>query len=317
MSVKAEPRSEDLAARASALWIDVDPAGSPPDGVETLKSPHRKSAVLRLLGAGPAGQPVVAKRAARASIEIEACVYRDVLAHLPVSATRLLGTAPDGDRSWLFLEDAGDAPFDSKLPEHRRLAAAWMARVHGGARVLPRVSELPDRGPGHYRELLRSVEALLGETLGNPALSAEEVAVVEGVAEACEGLGSSWSNLAATLAEAPPTIVFGGFSSKNARVRAAAGGPVLMPFDFESAGCGCPAIDLVYLDRDTYVGEAREWWSGLDSGEFDRLRGIGRVLGGLKAIPGERKVLLAPSPSKAVAKLHWYGLEISGGISEA
>jgi Phosphotransferase enzyme family len=314
---EVKPRSEDLATQASALWIDADPAGTLPESVETLKSPHRKSAVLRLLGAGPNGQPVVAKRAASASIEIEACVYRDVLAHLPVSATRLLGTAPDGDRSWLFLEDAGDMPFDSKLPEHRRLAATWMARVHGGARALPQVSELPDRGPDHYRELLGSVEALLGETLDNPALSAEEVAVVESVVEACDGLGSSWPGVAAALAEAPTTIVFGGFSGKNSRVRATADGPVLMPFDFESAGYGCPAIDLVYLDGDTYVREARGWWSGLDGGEFDRLRGIGRVLGGLKAIPGERKVLLGPSPSKAVAKLRWYGLEISSGMSEA
>jgi hypothetical protein len=314
---EVKPRSEDLATQASALWIEADPAGTLPDSVETLKSPHRKSAVLRLLGAGPDGQPVVAKRAARSSIEIEACVYRDVLAQLSVSATRLLGTAPDGDRSWLFLEDAGDAPFDPKLPEHRRLAATWMARVHGGARALPRVSELPDRGPDHYHELLRSVEALLGETLGNPALSAEEVAVVESVVAACEGLGSSWPQLAAALAEAPATIVFGGFSSKNSRVRASADGPVLMPFDFESAGYGCPAIDFVYLDGDAYVSEAGDWWSGLDGSEFDRLRGIGRVLGGLKAIPGERKVLLGPAPAKAVAKLHWYGLEIAGGTSEA
>lgn len=310
MSARAE-QTEDLVACASAQWIGVDPAGSPPDSVETLKPSHRKSAVLRLLGVGPNGESVVAKRAARASIEVEECVYRDVLAQLPVTATRLLGTASEGDRSWLFLEDAGDTPFDSGLPDHRRLAAAWMACVHGSARLLSSVHELPDRGPGHYRELLRSVQALLRETLGNPALSAEEVATVEGVLQACEATESSWPRLAAALDESPSTIVFGGFSSKNARVRAAAAGPVLMPFDFESAGYGCPAIDLVYLDRDTYVREAHGWWSGLDSGEFDRLRRIGRVLGGLKAIPGERKVLLGPSPSKAVAKLHWYGLEIA------
>ena len=317
MSARTERKTEDLAGRASALWVDVEPAGSPPESVETLKEPHRKSAVLRLLGAGPDGQAVVAKRAARPSIEIEARVYRDVLARLPVSATRLLATAPDGERAWLFLEDVGETPFDSKLAIHRRLAAVWMARVHGGAGRLPEVVELPDRGPSHYLELLRSVVALLAETLGNPALSAEEIAVVEEVVEACDVLESQWPGLAARLAEGPLTIVFGGFSSKNSRVRESPDGPVLMPFDFESAGYGCPAIDLVYLDRDAYVEEASGWWSGLNGGEFDRLRGVGRVLGGLKAIPGERKVLLGPSPSKAVAKLRWYGLEIVGGMSEA
>jgi Phosphotransferase enzyme family len=317
VSVRAERETEDLAARASELWIDVDPAGSPPESVETLKPAHRKSAVLRLLGAGPNGQSVVAKRAARPSIEIEARVYRDVLAHLPVSATRLLGTAPDGERSWLFLEDAGEEPFDSKLPDHRRLAAVWMARVHGGARRLPQVKELPARGLGHYEALLRSVEALLLETRSNQALSAEEAAVVDDVLEACDALASKWHRVAAILEEGPLTIVFGGFSGKNSRVRATADGPVLMPFDFESAGYGCPAIDLVYLDGDDYVREAREWWSELDRGEFDRLRAVGRILGGLKAIPGERKVLLADSPSKAVAKLRWYGREILAGTSEA
>jgi Phosphotransferase enzyme family len=317
VSARAERKTEDLAGRATALWVDAEPGGSFPESVETLKEPHRKSAVLRLLGAGSDGQPVVAKRAVRSSIEIEARVYRDVLARLPVSATRLLAKVPDGERAWLFLEDAGETPFDSKLDTHRRLAAIWMARVHGGARRLPAVKELPDRGPGHYFDLLRSVEALLAETLGNPALSAEEIAVVEEVVEACDRLGSQWSSVAAKLAEGPLTITFGGFSSKNARVREGPDEPVLMPFDFESAGYGCPAIDLVYLDGDPYVQEAREWWSGLDVDEFDRLRGVGRILGGLKAIPGERKVLLGPAPSKAVAKLRWYGLEIVGGMSEA
>lgn len=313
---KAERKAEDLAARAVACWTDVEPAGSPPQSVETLKPAHRKSAVLRLVGAGPDGESVVAKRAASHSIEVEARVYRDVLPHLPVSATRLLGAAPEGDRAWLFLEDAGETPFESGRAEHRRLAAVWMARVHGGAQQLPAVSELPDRGPDHYRELLRSVVALLRETLGNPALSAEEVEVVEGVLAACEAIESSWPRLAATLEESPSTIVFGGFSSKNARVRESGDGPVLMPFDFESAGYGCPAIDLVYPDAEAYVQEARGWWSGLDRGEFDRLQGIGRALGGLKAIPGERKVLLGPSPSKAVAKLRWYGLEMVAGLGE-
>ncbi len=48
----------------------------------------------------------------------------------------------------------------------------------------------------------------------------------------------------------------------------------------------------------------------MDIGGFERLRGIGRRLGSLKAIPGERKVLLGASPSKAVAKLRWYRDEL-------
>jgi Phosphotransferase enzyme family len=316
MRSKVDRRGEDLGARASALWAAVYPAGSPVVAVETLKPAHRKSAVVRLLGAGPDGQSIVAKRAARESIEIEARVYRDVLSQLSVSGTRLFGTATDDELSWLFLEDAGDAPFESGLDTHRCLAGVWMARVHGGAQLFPRVAELPARGPDHYRALLRTVERLLGETLKNPALASEEIAIVEDVVEACEALRSRWLGVAERLDQAPSTIAFGGFSSKNARVRETADGQVLMPFDFESAGYGCPAIDLVYPDGEAYVREAR-WWSGLDLDEFERMRGIGRLLGGLKAIPGERKVLLASEPSKAVAKLRWYGLEIEDGMRAA
>lgn len=295
-----------LADRATALWLAAAPAGSRPDRVEKLKPGWRTSAVLRLVGAGPDGQPIVAKRAGRRSIELEAHVYRHVLAELGVSAPRCLGLAADGDMSWLFLEDAGAEGFDPRLPSHRRLAATWMARVHGGARLLPRAAELPERGPRHYRALRRTVERLLDRTLTNPALSREEVGIVEGLRGRVRALTSIWPRVEASLDRGPATIVFGGFSAKNARVRASADGTVLMPFDFESAGHGRPVIDLVHVDGGVYVNEARGWWEGLDIGEFNRLQAIGRLLGCLKAIPGERRMLLGPSPSKAVADVGWY-----------
>jgi Phosphotransferase enzyme family len=297
---------DELADRATALWLAAAPAGSRPDRVEKLKRGWRTSAVLRLVGAGPDGQPIVAKLAGRRSVALEAHVYRHVLSELGVSAPRCLGLAADGDMSWLFLEDAGDGRFDSRLPSHRRLAATWMARVHGGARLLPRARELPERGPRHYRALLGAVERLLDRTLANPALSGEEVGIVEGLLGRVRALASMWPRVESSLDRAPATIAFGGFSGKNARVQASADGPVLMPFDFESAGHGRPVIDLVHVDGDVYVSEARGWWDGLDIREFKRMQALGRVLGGLKAIPGERRPLLGPSPSEAVAELRWY-----------
>src|SRR6185436_940714 len=78
-SAVTEVLEDELAERATALWLEAVPAGSRPESVETLKPAHRKSAVLRLAGAGSDGCSVVAKRAARPSIEGEARVYRDVL----------------------------------------------------------------------------------------------------------------------------------------------------------------------------------------------------------------------------------------------
>jgi len=301
---------DELAERATALWLEVAPAGSRPTSVETLKPAHRKSAVLRLVGAGPDDRSIVGKRAARGSIEREAQVYRQVLPRLSVPAPRLHGLIADGAMSWLFVEDAGDVRFDPDLASHRELAGGWMARAHGEARDVAAVAELPERGSAHYRALQRTVDALLREALANPALSGEERTIVEGLSERVAAIGSSWGALASHFERCPETLVFGGFGSKNARVVDCGDGPVLMPFDFESAGHGCPAIDLVYVDGDAYVREARAWWPDLDIGGFERLRGIGRRLGSLKAIPGERKVLLGASPSKAVAKLRWYRDEL-------
>lgn len=305
---------DELAERATALWLEAAPSGSRPRSVETLKPAHRKSAVLRLVGAGPNGRSIVAKRAARASIELEAQVYRRVLSQLTVSSPRFHGIAADGAASWLFLEDAGEVRFDPDLASHRELAGGWMARAHGEARDMAAVAELPERGSDHYRELCRSVAALLRETLANPALSGEETVIVAELSERVTAIGSSWGALASDFERCPRTLALGGFGPKNARVVDSGDGPVLMPFDFESAGHGCPAIDLVYVDGEAYVREARAWWLDLDIAELERLRGIGRRLGSLKAIPGERKVLLGASPSKAVAKLRWYrdGLELAG-----
>jgi Phosphotransferase enzyme family len=306
---------DGLAERATALWLELAPAGSRPTSVETLKPARHKSAVLRLVGAGADDRSIVAKRAARGSIELEAQVYLGVLPQLTVSAPRLHGVVTDSEVSWLFVEDAGDVRFDPALESHRRLAGRWMAEAHGQARPLTAVGRLPGRGPDHYRALLRSVDALLRETLSNPALPPEEKALVQGLIGRVAEIGSSWTAVASRIDRCPATLVLGGFGPKNARVCEGADGPVLMPFDFESAGHGCPAIDLVYVDGDAYVEGARAWWPDLDVGAFERVRGAGRLLRGLKAIPGERSVLLGPSPSKAVAKLRWYRdeLEAAGG----
>jgi hypothetical protein len=307
---------EGLGERAAALWLQAAPAGSSrPDRVETLKAEKRKSAVVRLVGAGPEGRSIVAKRAPRDSIALEALVYRRVLSRLSVPAPRLCGLVREDEASWLFLEDAGDLKFDPDLISHRWLASHWTARAHGEARAAAALAELPERGPDHYRALQRSVAGLLQGVLVSPALSREETAIVEKVAERVTAIGSSWNEIESRFEGCPQTLVLGGFGPKNARVRDAREGPELVPFDFESAGRGCPAIDLVYVDGDAYLREARAWWPDLDAAGFDRLQALGRVLRVLKAIPGERSVLLGSFPAKAVAKLRWYLRDLEGPVS--
>ena len=112
----------------------------------------RKRGVYRLEGAGPGGSPVIAKICKRKTAEVESLVYEELLPRLPMPSLRYYGKVPDDDRQhcWLFLEDAGAERYSPADPEHRRLAARWLATVQLHAAEFVAHADLPDRGPRHY-----------------------------------------------------------------------------------------------------------------------------------------------------------------------
>jgi aminoglycoside phosphotransferase (APT) family kinase protein len=68
-----------------------------------------------------------------------------------------------------------------------------------------------------------------------------------------------WPHLEAICERFPPTLVHGDFVEENLRVTAENGHRRLVPLDWEKAGWGVPAVDLVRVDVDLYYELAGEW----------------------------------------------------------
>ena len=82
----------------------------------------------------------------------------------------------------------------------------------------------------------------------------------------------------------PPTLVHGDFRPKNAYVRAGANGLDLFAIDWETAGWGVPAVDLIGIDLPTYWSVVQPSWPDVRLEDVRRLAAVGRVLRPLAAI---------------------------------
>ncbi|HVH10462.1 MAG TPA: hypothetical protein VM736_11760 [Gemmatimonadales bacterium] len=93
---------------AVVAWRALAHDSPDPERIEVL---HRgeASATYRLIGAGPGGAPIIARRSRRARALLERVLYERILAPLALTATRYLGFKAESPQSaWLFLTDAGD-----------------------------------------------------------------------------------------------------------------------------------------------------------------------------------------------------------------
>lgn len=91
---------------AAAAWRAVAPTAPTPDCIEEL---HRKngSAVYRLVGVGPGGAPIIARRSGTAKALVVRTIYEKMLSHLPIAARRYCAFRAEGDGvAWVFLEEA-------------------------------------------------------------------------------------------------------------------------------------------------------------------------------------------------------------------
>jgi hypothetical protein len=90
---------------AAAAWRAVAPTAPVPDRIEVLRSKNG-SAVYRLVGAGPSGAPIIARRSGMTRALILRTLYEKMLSRLPVTAPRYRAFCPDGTAcAWLFLEE--------------------------------------------------------------------------------------------------------------------------------------------------------------------------------------------------------------------
>jgi ATP-binding cassette, subfamily B, bacterial len=250
---------------AVKAWSRFRPAGQPRALTVLKRKP--KSATFRLEGCGPEGASVIAKRCNRSTAELESTVYEGVLSGLPISSLRYHGTIEeDEDWCWIFLEDAGGERYSPLIPEHRRLAARWLATLHRSAAEIPEASRLPDRGPDHYlRHLSSAREALLRQLCDRPA-EREEVRLLATLLLQLEAMDSRWDDVRAFCETLPRTFVHGDLSRRNVRIRAGAAGMDLVAFDWEQAGWGVPAPDVAHLGPRNRLSAARYRESGQSPG---------------------------------------------------
>jgi ATP-binding cassette, subfamily B, bacterial len=206
----------------------------------------RKSPVYRLEGAGERGSDVIAKKCRRDDGLLESTVYERVLTRLSVPYPRLLGMGGDDDEAfcWLFLEDAGNEVYSPLLPKHRVTAGRWLGALHASTTSLPSDVPLPDRGPAHYLRHLQLARDTILENLNNPALDRRQRHQLRGIILTCDFVESNWTSVDEFCRDMPTTLVHGDFVGKNVRMRSGATGIEVLPFDWEHAGRGVPAVDL-------------------------------------------------------------------------
>src|SRR2546425_763438 len=93
---------------AAAAWTAFGAGAAEPESIEGLRN-GKKAGTYRLVGAGPAGESIIAQRSPVARAVIERVVYEQILPRLPVTAPRYYGSGADGrDFVWFFLEDVGE-----------------------------------------------------------------------------------------------------------------------------------------------------------------------------------------------------------------
>ena len=282
---------------AVRAWRELQGGEIQPQSLKTLHEVE-KSAVYLLESIGGRGPGVIAKRCLKETAATERVVYEEILPRLTVPTLRCYGlVASEGDFCWLFLDDAGEEEYSSAVDPCRLLAARWIGLMHVATASLSREFPLPDRGPRHYLETLRSTRGDVRDSLANPVLTTEDLGVLRAITAQCDLLESRWDQITAFCEEMPQTLVHGDFKEKNMRIRRGAGGDVLLPFDWEYAGWGTPAMDLARGFRHsadpnaaiaTYLTVVRPVWPRLGLQDVQQLVSIGSVFRLIDSITWER-----------------------------
>jgi hypothetical protein len=280
---KIRPVLADGARDAVVAWSELSP--QPVEGVVVMKKKQR-GACYGLVGAGPGGSRVIAKRCDRSKGVIERAVYEEILPRLAQPQLECYGVVERDDSIWLFLEDAGGEPYSPDMPEHREAAARWIGKLQTAVGRGDVKTSLPDRGPDHYRVFLRSIIAEL------PRYCDRGAEVLDPIVSMCESLESSWGDVEALCASAPAALVHGDCLSKNVHVRHGR----VAAFDWGGAGWGLAATDLGQLalprrgppddepDCEEYLDVVRRRWPRLDIDTVRRLAVLGQLFWALKVI---------------------------------
>lgn len=303
---KAVMRSGPSEDQAASAWSRVQPHGADRPVAELMKL-RTKSAIYRLPGAGPQGSDVIAKRCLSPTAQLERRIYQEILPSLPLPGLCCYGCIAEETTGfhWLFLEDAGTLVYEPADREHRSAIARWMARLHSLAGHSELAASLPERGSGFYLEQLRLARQNIINSYSNPALQGQDLAVVQTLEAQCDLIEASWSQIETQCAGIPPTLVHGDIKPNNLRLRSSPNGVQLLTLDWELAGWGIPAADLMKCpDLELYLTQLSKTWP-LDREQMGRLAELGKLFRALISVYWASLKLHFPWVHGAVVKLRF------------
>src|SRR5881296_3551681 len=324
----AERRASLMRHPAVVAWCRLHP-NAEPLRITPLKVRRKKNQVYRLDGIGWAGAPVIAKRCPKAVALVERTVYEEILPRTAVPSLHHYGfiEEPDGEYSWLFMEEATGADYSNLLADHRALAARWLGLLHSAAVHTAAAARLPDASPGRYLALLGQTRDLIQQHLDNPVLSPDDVAFIEEIRVRLDDLAAHWSRMEAICSRIPQTLVHGDFSGKNMRLRPADGDTAVVVFDWEHAGWGTPAVDLAQLtvpshrlsanpDISTYWSTVRERWPDVSLEAWRQLAYCGTVCRTMSALYWDAHNLTNDWAQSFVRSMQTYVIELDGALEQ-
>jgi hypothetical protein len=306
-------RLEDEPAVRAWRELSVGPA---PTRLELLRK-RRKSVVYRLEGVGRDGSDVIAKRGLWQDAIDERAVYEalDELA-LPRLAYYGFVAEPAREHGWLFMEDAGRDPWDWQLAAHRQASTHWLARLHTASSRTSRAACLPDRGVDWLRQHLDHALEAIPASFRNPALAPEARSVLDGMVRVLVEVEACWPEIENACAPMPRALVHCDFRERNVRIRYEGSEPRLLAFDWEVAGWGLPAVDLLAVDLPAYAEAVRADWPGVDRAALERFANLGLLLrGGLLSASWAARSLETAYPADAVLELSIYERKIANALA--
>lgn len=300
---------------AVRAWRELD-VGPCPARLELLRR-RSKSVVYRLPGAGRDGSDVIAKRGLWQDALDERAAY-EALDELRLPRLLFYGFVPEPAREcgWLFMEDAGREPWDPEVATHRQAATRWLAGLHTASSRMKDAAQLPLRDLGWLREHLEDAHARIIASFGNPALAPEARPVLDAMLAVFDEVEACWREIEDACAPMPRALVHCDFAERNVRIRYEDSEPRVLVFDWEVAGWGLPAVDLVDADLSSYAEAVRADWPGLDRAALERFALLGLLLrGGVVAASWATRSLDTPYPDEAVSELVVYQRKIGRALT--
>lgn len=312
ITVITEPDLNDHPA--FIFWALSDKAYAKTIAIETLQEEKLRS-VYKLLGAGPLGSNVIAKRSKRTEAIREYKIYMKILPLLPMPSPQIYSFWEENNNeyAWLFIEDVEGENYSPTHKNHRILAARWLGLMHTSMVHLNDTAILRDRGPDYFYRFFRPAKDTILKSLSNLQLATDDVEVLKAILLQCKLLEKHWDQINGYCQQIPQTLVHGDFKEDNMRVQSNLAGDTLMVFDWHEAGWGVPALDYakflgysVNPSINAYFEVMRDKWSFMDLQNIRRLGYVGETFRCLASIRWEVSKLQYGLMNRPISTLKVY-----------